>query len=78
LGLLFANGPGDARDRAEAVRLYRLAVTQGDAAAQFNLGNMFANGPGDAKDRAEAVRWYRRAAAQGDADATAALARLGV
>jgi TPR repeat protein len=75
---MFAKGEGVAQDKAEAVRLYRLAAAQGDADAQFNLGLMFAYGEGVAQDKAEAVRLYRLAAAQGDAKAAAALKRLGV
>ena len=47
---------------------WRLAE-QGDATAQFNLGNMYANGQGVAQNYQEAVKWYRLAAEQGDADA---------
>jgi hypothetical protein len=60
---------GVAEDYAEAVRLFRLAVAQGHADAQYNLGFMFENGQGVAQDYAEAIRWYRLAAAQGHADA---------
>jgi uncharacterized protein len=67
---------GVAQDYAEAVRLYRLAVAQGHATAQVNLGNMFLNGYGVRKIKAEAVRLYRLAAAQGHADASAMLQRL--
>ena len=49
------------------------AAAQGDAAAQFNLGNMYKDGRGVRQDDAEAVRWYRQAAAQGYADAQANL-----
>jgi hypothetical protein len=58
--------------------LYRLAAAQGDAYAQYNLGDKFEKGLGVAKDRAEAIRLYRLAAAQGQAEAIAALKRLGV
>jgi TPR repeat protein len=74
---MFEYGQGVAQDYAEAVRLYRLAAAQGDANAQFNLGDMFENGKGVAQDRGEAIRLYRLAAAQGSANATAALKRLG-
>ena len=47
----------------------RQAAEQGDATAQFYLGNMYANGEGVPQDAAEAVRWYRLAAEQGQADA---------
>ena len=57
------------RTHAEAIRWYRLSAEQGDASAQFNLGNMYANGEGVPQDDAEAVRWYRLAAEQGNAGA---------
>ncbi len=47
----------------------RLAADQGDAGAQYNLGNMYANGEGVPQDDAEAVRWFRLAAEQGHASA---------
>ena len=64
-----AEGRGVAWDDAEAVRWYRLAAEQGDADAQYSLGNMNAEGRGVARDDAEAVRWYRLAAEQGYARA---------
>ena len=66
---MFMNGQGVAKDDVEAVRLYRLAVAQGHAGAQNNLGYMFDNGYGVVQDRVEAVRLYRLAAAQGHANA---------
>ena len=55
----------------EAARSRFLAVEakakQGDADAQYNLGNCYLNGEGVAKDYVEAVKWYRKAADQGDA-----------
>ena len=38
---------------------------QGDAGAQFSLGNMYANGTGVAQDYKEAMKWWRKAAEQG-------------
>ena len=58
-----------AKYEAEAVRFFLLAVEQGDAGAQFQLGDMFNEGRGVAQDYAEAVRLWRLAAAQGYADA---------
>jgi TPR repeat protein len=75
---MFSKGKGVAQDKAEAVRLWRLAAAQGDATAQCNLGLMFDNGEGVAQDKAEAARLYRLAAAQGHVKAAAALKRLGV
>ena len=49
---------------------------QGDAAAQFRLGEMYDLGQGVRQDYAEAVRWYRRAAEQGNARAQFALAEM--
>jgi hypothetical protein len=54
------------QDGLEAVRYYRLAAEQGDAGAQFSLGECFERGEGVAQDLAEAVRHYRLAAAQED------------
>ena len=42
----YGTGHGVPQDDAEAVRWYRLAVVQGDADAQFNLGWMYENGRG--------------------------------
>ena len=47
----------------------RQAAEQGDATAQFNLGNMYANGEGVPQDDPEAARWFRLAAEQGLASA---------
>ena len=38
---------------------------QGDAIAEFLLGNQYANGKGVPQDYSEAMIWFRRAAAQG-------------
>jgi tetratricopeptide (TPR) repeat protein len=63
----FSNGERAyaAGEYAEAVKWYRLAAEQGDAVAQFNLGNMYNNGEGVPQKSAEAVKWYRLAAEQG-------------
>ena len=53
----------------QAVSWYRKAVEQGNAQAQFNLGNSYADGEGVAKDQVQAVSWYRKAAEQGLASA---------
>ena len=47
--------------------LHRLAAEQGDAWAQFNLGNAYYNGKGVPQDYKEAVKWFRLAAEQGNA-----------
>ena len=38
---------------------------QGDATAQYYLGNMYSVGRGVKQDDVEAVKWYRKAAEQG-------------
>ena len=53
----------------KAIRLYKLAVEQGNAEAQNNLGVMYENGEGVAQDYKEAVRWFKLAAEQGNAKA---------
>ena len=45
------------------------SAEQGDAAAQFDLGDRYFNGDGVPQDDGEAVRWFRLAADQGDARA---------
>ena len=47
----------------------RAAAEQGDAWAQFALGNRYDQGEGVPQDYGAAVEWYRRAAAQGIATA---------
>ena len=56
-------------DDVEAVRWYRLAAEQGDAAAQFNLGVKYAQGDGVPKDAVHAYAWLSIAAAQGNTNA---------
>jgi TPR repeat protein len=59
----------DRHDYAEAMRWYRKAADQGNAAAQTNIGYLYYRGWGVAQDYAEAMRWYRKAADQGNATA---------
>ena len=56
-------------DYATALREWRPLAEQGDADAQFNLGQMYRMGQGVAQDDAEAMKWYRKAAEQGHAKA---------
>jgi TPR repeat protein len=42
---------------------------QGDAQAQYKLGEMYDKGEGVVKDNTEAVKWYRKAAEQGHPNA---------
>ena len=57
----------DAGDYAKAYAEFSALARQGNAIAQYELGNMYRLGRGVAQDEAEAARRYRRAAAQGDA-----------
>jgi len=43
-------------DKAETLRLWKLAAEQGDPEAQFNLGGMYDRGDGVPVNKAEAVR----------------------
>ena len=51
----------------------RSLATEGDAAAQFTLGDRYFNGEGVPQDNGEAVHWFRLAAEQGHARAQASL-----
>ena len=53
-----------------------LAAEQGNAEAQFDLGNCYCKGEGVEQDKAEAVKWYRKAAEQDFDLAITALERL--
>ena len=55
----------DKGDYATALQEWRPLAEQGDAHAQFQLGNMYSLGKGVPKDDAEALKWYRKAAEQG-------------
>jgi TPR repeat protein len=60
---MYYTGEGVPQDYAEAIKWYRKAAEQGDARAQFNLGNMFRTGKGVPQDYVEAHRWLNLAAA---------------
>ena len=53
------------KDYAEAVKWYRKAAEQGDAAAQVTLGDHYIQGRGVPKDYIEAAKWYRKSADHG-------------
>lgn len=54
------------------------AEYQGDAEAQFQLGECYETGDTVAKDLQQAAKWYRMAAEQGHEPASEALKRLGM
>ncbi len=59
----------DRGDWGTVLRLNKPLADQGNAGAQFILGQMFATGRGVPQNYAEAMKWYRLAADQGNADA---------
>ena len=63
------------QDKAEAVRLYRLAAQQGLRSAYFNLALSLSKGEGCDKSPVQAVQWMRRAVELGLPDAQTQLAR---
>jgi len=63
-------------DYATALRIFRQLADQGDALAQYNLGDMYDIGLGVPQDYAEAVKWHRKAADQGYAAAQLSLGFL--
>jgi hypothetical protein len=81
LGDVYANGEAFAdgrrvavrRDRAEAIRWFRLAAESGDAGALCNLGTLLAE-TGRADDTAEGISLLKRAHRAGDACAAHNLA----
>ena len=62
------------RKLAEAVRVIRVRAEQGEADAQYSLGDRYRQSQGVPRDYAEAVRWLRKAADQGYAKAQSGLA----
>ncbi|MDA9250071.1 SEL1-like repeat protein, partial [bacterium] len=53
-----------AGDYATALQEWTPLANQGDASAQYNLGQMYRVGQGVLQDHEEAARWYRLAADQ--------------
>jgi hypothetical protein len=69
LDIMYYVGQGVPQNRAEAIRLYRLAAEQGNAHAQDALGFAYQNGVGVQRDVSEAAKWFRNAADQDNLDA---------
>lgn len=55
----------DAGDFATAAKLYMPLAQQGNADAQFHLGELYDEGEGVPENDVEALQWYRMAADQG-------------
>ena len=62
------------KDYKTAYKLFLPYAEQGDASAQYNLGQMYYEGQGVPQNYKEAVKWYRLAAEQGNASAQSNLA----
>jgi TPR repeat protein len=73
---MYSEGLGVPQDYGEALRWFRLAADQGDAAAQINIGYRYQYGEGVPQDHAEALRWFRKAADQGYAAAKDEIERM--
>ena len=66
---VYDEGRGVPKSDQLAATWYSKAADQGDADAQYTLGQMYADGRGLPKDAKQAATWYRKAAEQGHADA---------
>lgn len=66
---IYDRGDGVPKDRALAVRWYRLAAEAGHLRAQIGLGWDYMNGQGVHQSYAESAKFFRMAANKGDADA---------
>ena len=62
----------------QAAHWYQMAADQGNADAQFALGNLYTKGDGVPKSEPEAIKWYQKAAAQGHAKARRELSWRGI
>jgi len=58
-----------AQEEKEAAEKLRAAAEQGNADAQFNLGNSYFTGQGVTRDYAKAAEWFGKAAEQGHTEA---------
>lgn len=63
-------------DYATALKEWRPLAEQGNANAQFFLGELYRQGEGVGRDVATAVEWYRKAAEQGHVEAQLRLAEM--
>ena len=66
----FSNSDAEFPYSKKAVKYLRLAAEEGNAEAQYELGDCYLSGiTGEGKNMIEAARWFRKAAAQGHAQA---------
>jgi hypothetical protein len=66
----------DRADPATALKIWKPAAEQGDAVAQFRLGQIYEMGLGGTPDYQSAATWYRKSADQGNRTAAFNLAVL--
>ena len=66
---MYVNGQGTAPDFKEALKWFHLAADQGDAQAEYSIGDLYDQGQGVPHDDKEALKWYRMAAEKGFAPA---------
>jgi len=66
----------DRADPATALKIWKASAEQGDANAQFRVGQIYEMGIGTAPDYAAAASWYKKAADQGNRAAAFNLAVL--
>lgn len=62
-----------AKGWTEDFKILRQRAEEGDAEAQYMLGDRYLNGEGVTQDASEAVKWLRKAAEQGNDEAQFAL-----
>ncbi|MCQ2352966.1 MAG: sel1 repeat family protein [Victivallaceae bacterium] len=74
LGLLYLNGIGVKKDRAEAFRIFQ--TIEEVPTAQYNIGLCYENGWGVDADKEMALQWYQKAAENGYAAAEAKVQKL--
>ena len=67
-GLCYHGGQGVRQDYAKAASWYRKAADQGNAGAQYMLGEMYCWGQGVERSLPLAAKWYLKSAEQGIAD----------
>jgi hypothetical protein len=62
LAVMYRDGLGVQKNRAETMKWYQKAADQGHSLAQYNLGVSYDNGFGVPKNKTEAAKWYKKSA----------------
>ena len=65
--VLCHRGEGTKQSYTEAALWIRKSADQGNARAQYGLGNLYDTGKGVKQSHSEAAKWYLKAAEQGHA-----------